>query len=480
MEDLPDGTLWEEHTSDSEDYVEDFLVASQMARIYFLDGLKDMKRGRPEDAMFLFKKSFKIYQKHPGLREYVLNREGFGSATSRSNSNLEPNDDRRDGKENGEEEFEDSFDEDVEHDLDQSADHEDQQSTSEEPRVVGRAFYCLIYRILMFAFGARGGDQAEEGPDRTEAVRVLEATSYYDVLQVERSASTSEIKKSYRQLALRLHPDKNKSADAEVAFKVLGDAYKTLSEETSRHGYDQIITTQPEFLWTPWKGGRADDDEISEEPKGVIARSAVRAWRFLGRYPYVPGFIFALAMLFIGKGAYTAWTCLAASRMLSRRLGFLAGQSGRSVADAPEKLRPGALLRQFIASVLLPPICGVLLAFHLLFNFNRSNIVDIWNLWGELSFVSFYQQRASVSQNGHAPDFSYGVKRNVWAMDGRIYMKGEDGNVHDITDLFDALRKAKQGGRPGWDDEGFHFGGSSRPKENRARGAPRKKGKRRH
>ena len=61
----------------------------------------------------------------------------------------------------------------------------------------------------------------------------------YDVLGVNRSASEQEIKKAYRRLARRYHPDLNKSSkEAEGKFKEIQEAYETLSDSRKRRNYD--------------------------------------------------------------------------------------------------------------------------------------------------------------------------------------------------------------------------------------------------
>jgi molecular chaperone DnaJ len=63
---------------------------------------------------------------------------------------------------------------------------------------------------------------------------------YYEVLSVERTATVEEIKKSYRRLAVKYHPDKNPGDKAaEEKFKELSEAYEALSDEQKRAAYDQ-------------------------------------------------------------------------------------------------------------------------------------------------------------------------------------------------------------------------------------------------
>ena len=67
-----------------------------------------------------------------------------------------------------------------------------------------------------------------------------EKRDYYDVLGVERSASADEIKKAFRKLAFKYHPDRNKEADAEEKFKEISEAYAVLSDEQKKAQYDRF------------------------------------------------------------------------------------------------------------------------------------------------------------------------------------------------------------------------------------------------
>ncbi|KAM8917462.1 dnaJ homolog subfamily B member 9 [Spinachia spinachia] len=64
--------------------------------------------------------------------------------------------------------------------------------------------------------------------------------SYYDILNVEPSATDRHIKKAFRQLATKCHPDKNKSADAEKSFREIVEAYAVLSTQEKRRRYDRL------------------------------------------------------------------------------------------------------------------------------------------------------------------------------------------------------------------------------------------------
>jgi len=63
---------------------------------------------------------------------------------------------------------------------------------------------------------------------------------FYDVLGVKKDASAAELKKAYRQLALKYHPDRNKGKDAADKFKELSEAYEVLSNQKKRQTYDQF------------------------------------------------------------------------------------------------------------------------------------------------------------------------------------------------------------------------------------------------
>lgn len=63
---------------------------------------------------------------------------------------------------------------------------------------------------------------------------------YYKILGIPKGSNEEEIKKAYRRMALRFHPDKNTDANAEEKFKEIAEAYEVLSDPKKRVVYDQL------------------------------------------------------------------------------------------------------------------------------------------------------------------------------------------------------------------------------------------------
>ena len=68
----------------------------------------------------------------------------------------------------------------------------------------------------------------------------LEKRDYYEVLGLSKGASDDEIKRAYRKMAKKYHPDINKEADAEAKFKEINEAYEVLSDPQKKATYDQF------------------------------------------------------------------------------------------------------------------------------------------------------------------------------------------------------------------------------------------------
>ena len=66
-------------------------------------------------------------------------------------------------------------------------------------------------------------------------------TNYYEILGLEQTATTEQIKHSYRKLARLYHPDVNNSPDAEKKMRLINQAYNVLSDPTARQKYDRFL-----------------------------------------------------------------------------------------------------------------------------------------------------------------------------------------------------------------------------------------------
>ena len=95
----------------------------------------------------------------------------------------------------------------------------------------------------------------------------MKKKSYYDVLGVSENASEEEIKKAYRKLALKWHPDRHppeKRVEAEEKFKEIGQAYEILSNPEKRRSYDQYGSENP-FGQSSSAGGFGQGESIFKD-----------------------------------------------------------------------------------------------------------------------------------------------------------------------------------------------------------------------
>ena len=85
------------------------------------------------------------------------------------------------------------------------------------------------------------------------------AKDYYDILGVDRNATEDEIKKSYRKMAMKWHPDRNPdNTEAETKFKEAAEAYDVLSSPDKKSNYDRFGSADGgnPFGGNPFSGGR--------------------------------------------------------------------------------------------------------------------------------------------------------------------------------------------------------------------------------
>ena len=98
---------------------------------------------------------------------------------------------------------------------------------------------------------------------------------YYEILEVERGATDADIKKAYRRLAQRWHPDVNQEPEAAVRFKEINEAYQVLSDPERRQRYDLFGTVGSEA----GPGGFGGFADIFDAFFGAAAAGGVRRGR---------------------------------------------------------------------------------------------------------------------------------------------------------------------------------------------------------
>lgn len=93
------------------------------------------------------------------------------------------------------------------------------------------------------------GGVASYTEEQMAIVRQVKRTKdYYEVLGLEKSCSVEDVRKAYRKLSLKVHPDKNKAPGAEEAFKTVSKAFQCLSNEENRKKYDLTGSDEPVYL----------------------------------------------------------------------------------------------------------------------------------------------------------------------------------------------------------------------------------------
>jgi DnaJ-class molecular chaperone len=95
----------------------------------------------------------------------------------------------------------------------------------------------------------------------------MQFKDYYQILNVSRDASAQDIKRSFRQLAMQYHPDRNPEnvREADEKFKEINEAYEILGDEQRRWQYNRLTSLRSAGMsfvirgtgwWKPWGCGR--------------------------------------------------------------------------------------------------------------------------------------------------------------------------------------------------------------------------------
>jgi len=126
----------------------------------------------------------------------------------------------------------------------------------------------------------------------------MKVKDYYEILGVPRNATQEEIKRAYRRLVLKYHPDRNKSKEAEEKFKEINEAYAVLSDPEKRRQYDAMgaafhehYTTEDIFrgfdIGDLFKDLGFDTEDFFSYIFGRGARAGRRSYTYSDPFSYV-------------------------------------------------------------------------------------------------------------------------------------------------------------------------------------------------
>nr|CAD1823718.1 unnamed protein product [Ananas comosus var. bracteatus] len=107
--------------------------------------------------------------------------------------------------------------------------------------------------------GASSSDDASSRSYTEEQAAIVRQIriqkDYYQILGVEKGCSVEDVRRAYRKLSLKVHPDKNQAPGAEEAFKAVSKAFQCLSDDESRKRYDLIGSEEPALRRAPARHG---------------------------------------------------------------------------------------------------------------------------------------------------------------------------------------------------------------------------------
>ncbi|KAL7736674.1 hypothetical protein ACLKA6_015303 [Drosophila palustris] len=137
--------------------------------------------------------------------------------------------------------------------------------------------------------------------------KVLRCRSHYEVLRISHHATYSEVKRAYKRLALRLHPDKNRAPGAEEAFRRINEAADTLTDNQKRIDYNMLTAigdcfgTRTSLYSTYSKDAAAEEDvEMEEDLNMELSQQRRRSYQPANQRVPQPQTLYQTEQLVIG------------------------------------------------------------------------------------------------------------------------------------------------------------------------------------
>jgi len=174
----------------------------------------------------------------------------------------------------------------------------------------------------------------------------MKYSDYYAALGVERGASQEEIKKSYRRLAQKYHPDVSKEPEAEERFKQIAEAYGTLKDPEKRAAYDALGARpqgeefRPPPEWTRQHGGNEQFSFDDVDFADLFTRFGARGGGAFGEHAAMPGEDFEVPVEISIEDAFRGTTL---ELQLSMPEYDAAGRLRRVPHNVKARIPPGAV-----------------------------------------------------------------------------------------------------------------------------------------
>jgi len=131
--------------------------------------------------------------------------------------------------------------------------------------------------------------------------------NYYKILEIESYADSSTIKKAYRRLALKYHPDQNKAFDAAAKFIEITEAYEVLTEPIKKSEFDKLYQTKDDcndhlnYKQKQWEDyGKSKANEYSNLPFDELAQKIFKGVKV--GISFMPNLLAILFTIGIGMG----------------------------------------------------------------------------------------------------------------------------------------------------------------------------------
>lgn len=171
-----------------------------------------------------------------------------------------------------------------------------------------------------------------------DALKLSQLKNYYEILGLKKDAAEEDIKKAYRKLAIKMHPDKNRAPAAEDAFKKVTQAYSCLSDSSKKMQYDMFGEEGDEPVKPDLTPEQVDDMFFTSDGKPISFPSKKPRVGLLAYLRFIPVIVLLLLSFLFGNSHSSTFSLLSTEQChLPRRTAsntpFYVSESFDSIRD---------------------------------------------------------------------------------------------------------------------------------------------------